>query len=292
MADDRLRDIKVDAGLDDSKLNTEFIDFIGKWGPRAMLLAAAGFLIYWALGYRTQLADERLAGAFAQLDGALQANPPSPDSLTDIADSYSDLIGVASAARLAAADVYLGSVRTGMFPGSPLNADGTPENDEDILTEEDVDQYLGRANALYQQVWDSADKSNAQVVHAFSAGHGLAAVAEARGDRETSERWLRQVSEIASDADYVNQVRLATWRINTLDERMAQAVIYDAGDLPEPPPEPETESPTELSTSLDGFTDVPFTPVDESGASDDPLRLDFDNIGPVPAQEPEDDDEG
>jgi len=175
--DERQAQIREGAGLEESKLNVEFIDWLRRWStPMLMVvaLAALGFVAYqkWE---QAKLA--KVDRAFGELDGALATGNPSPESLKAIAQTYEGVRGVPIMARLTAADLYLGTVRTGVKPGTPIKQDGTVD-EADKLSDDDRAKNLDEAERLYKAVLDQTAGDNGQAIHAMSAAYGLAAVAE------------------------------------------------------------------------------------------------------------------
>src|SRR5690606_41971572 len=105
--DERQTKIKEGAGLEESRLNTEFIDFLQRWGTPALLVVAVIALGYF--GYqRLQMArTEKVNQAFVELEAALSTDNPNPRALEDIAATYSSTRAVPHIASLTAADGYL-----------------------------------------------------------------------------------------------------------------------------------------------------------------------------------------
>ncbi|MFG0241743.1 MAG: hypothetical protein ACF8R9_03035 [Phycisphaerales bacterium JB054] len=275
--DNRLGQIKEGAGLEDSKINQEFVDFIRKWSTPILLIAAAAALGYFLYNKRIEARQAHVDEAFAQYNQSANTFSPSPDALRRIAEDFDDVKGVSIMARLSAADEYLRSVQRGIRPGSPLDpSTGEPENEEDYLTAdgEDRTRLLDEAEALYREVWTETQKNPAMAIHTLSALYGLAAVSESRPDLTAARNTLDQAMALAEERGFVEHVALTRQRIDNLP-RLTRVTLPRKADLPEPPePEPvvidETVGPLpEDGVTSEGVTEVIDDENAEGGSSDD-----------------------
>src|SRR5262245_6692809 len=162
--DERQTQIREGAGLEESKLNVEFIDWLQKWStPILMVVAvvALGVVVY----KRWQKAKlDEVDRGFGELTSAIDSGTPNPESLKAIAEQYEGVRAIPVLARLEAADEYLRSVRTGMKAGAKVEADGKIPA-EDVLTDEDRTRYLGQAETLYRSVLDKSVAGSATAIH-------------------------------------------------------------------------------------------------------------------------------
>ncbi|QKK09529.1 MAG: hypothetical protein HND58_16065 [Planctomycetota bacterium] len=268
--DNRLGQIKEGAGLEDSKINQEFVDFIRKWSTPILLIAAAAALGYFLYNKRIEARQAHIDEAFAQYNQSANTFSPSPDALRRIAADFDDVKGVSIMARLSAADEYLRSVQRGIRPGSPLDpATGEPENEEDFLTPDGEDRVrlLDEAEALYREVWNETQKNPAMAIHTLSALYGLAAVSESRPDLDAAKNTLDQAMALAEERGFVEHVALTRQRIDNLP-RLTRITLPKKADLPVPPePEPleidETVGPLPVEgVTSEGVTEV----IDEEGS--------------------------
>ncbi|MEQ8914795.1 MAG: hypothetical protein RIE03_21105, partial [Pseudomonadales bacterium] len=65
--DERHGQLRDKAGIDVSRINEEFRDFLVKWGPRLLIIVALVALAFSGRRYLNQKADERTDEAFVQL---------------------------------------------------------------------------------------------------------------------------------------------------------------------------------------------------------------------------------
>ncbi|MBX3317065.1 MAG: hypothetical protein KF902_09420 [Phycisphaeraceae bacterium] len=273
--DQRHTQIREKAGLEESRLNQEFIGFLQKWSTPIMAVIAVVALGYIGLG---KLKEQRLAkidAAFREfqsvsLGGTLNA---SPDSLLNVAEAYDDVPGVAVLARLGAADALLQSIRTGLRPGAVLKPDGTVESDGDMLSEAERERYLDRAAQIYRAVLDRTRAVAGQEIHAIGSLYGLAAASQMRGDTTAATDALEQVRSIAQQAGFELHVRIASDRIEAIRNPRKLAPLVSRSELPQPLP-PAAASPSLLLPTGED----PITPpvADESSDPGTPTDQDAD----------------
>ncbi len=249
--EERQTQIREGAGLEESRLNVEFIEWLRKWStPLIVILAviAAGFFLYRRIE-QSRIAHE--SRAFVEYTQAATGANPSPEALKSIAEEYEGVGSVSEMARLRAADVYMRAVRLGLRlavnvdpgPNSDLNEDGTPKNLEDLLTPEDRTRYLNEAQALYRRVYDDIAGDVTRALIKIDATFGLAAVAESKGEFDLAQRLYDEIEKLAEARGLTPQRNLAKARRETLSELASPPRLYSLAELPaEPaPPEPEPE---------------------------------------------------
>lgn len=259
--DERQSQIKEGAGLDESRLNTDFVDFLKKWSTPALLVVAAIVVGMFALRKFEERREAHIDAAFAQYEAAASPQPTgdpdtaqltswvavSPFTLQGVADEYSDVRGARWLARLAAADTYLTAVRAGVTLGATVRADGTvAEPEQDLLTPEGRDDYLEQARSLYRSVLQDTENDEGATLHTLRALFGIAAVQESDGELEGAEETLNRAATLAAARGFPTLARLAEGRISTLDQ-LADPVTLVARDvLPELPWEQEPEAPAPI----------------------------------------------
>lgn len=232
--DERHTKITEGAGLEESKLNTEFIGWLQKWSTPILLvvlLVVVGWVAYrkWE---EAKAAKQDLA--FEELSAVLSSTNVNPVSLAGIAQTYEGVKAVSPLARLAAADRYLALVRQGVAAGANVKPDGTVES-TDALTDEQRARNLGEAEQLYQLVLNDESRAGGRPLLAMGAAYGLAAVAEARGELDKARSWYEKAIEIAKRSGFEGQEKLAQQRIASLDEIATMPKLYAKAELPQPP---------------------------------------------------------
>lgn len=264
--DQRHTQIREKAGLEESRLNQEFIGFLQKWSTPLMAVIAIAALGYVGLGKLKEQRVAKIDAAYREfqevsLGGTLNA---SPDSLLNVASAYEDVPGVSILARLGAADALMQAVRTGLRPGAVLTPEGVPESTDDLLSEADRAAYLDRAAAAYGQVLSRTEPVAGQEVHTIASLYGLATVDVARGDFPSAKVHLERVKTLATSADFPLHVQIATERLAALDNAESVPALISQSELPKPP-EPPVPEPVAVPT-LEAPTEAPDASLPEAVA--------------------------
>jgi tetratricopeptide (TPR) repeat protein len=249
MATDDRRDLQIRerAGLEESLINQDFKDFLQRWGGTVLTVVAVAALGY--LGYQRWTARkvETTTTAFQALNQQLESSNPSPENLLGVALDHASTPGVASAARLAAADAYLNIVRQGVAPGAVTNEDGTLQNPADVLSPEDREKNLKLAAENYKWVLDNSSADPAKALDAIGALYGLAAVAESRGNMDEAKTHYERIITLSKPWGEGGHAKLAQERIDSLPTLAALTALPEKAMVPAPlntaPPAPAAELP-------------------------------------------------
>lgn len=242
LPENRPLDIREGAGLEESRLNREFIDLLKKYLTPALMVVALAALGYAGWQRYKQYQAAALDRAWVELSDALETR--NPTTLTAVAEEHTGIRGVPELARLTAGDVLLESVYRGVVPGAELDADGRAKNPDDVLTPEKREAQLGRAAEQYQRVVDLAAGKTRLQLHAINARFGLAAVAESRGQKDEAKKQYEQI-EAASELVGMPALRdVAKQRLGSLDtvkgevKLLTESQVATKSPLPWPPPQP------------------------------------------------------
>ncbi|MEQ9616514.1 MAG: tetratricopeptide repeat protein [Phycisphaerales bacterium] len=231
--DERQDKLQVGAGLQESRLNTDLIQWLEKWGTHILSVVAVIVLGYVGLQYWGKYQDSLRDNAFSAYeaargtmggDGVLTGNP---GNLVLVADEHDGIASVWQLAKLDAADIWLGCAWRGLRPGTEIQAH-TPE---DILTEEQIATYLNDAKAQYEQVLARVRTQDNGKPFQLRALDGLYAVALSQGDRDAARGHLEQLAEIAGD-DYGRAAGIARFTLARLDAIPSSIDIVDEAKLP------------------------------------------------------------
>src|SRR5262245_7049428 len=98
--DERQAQIREGAGLDEARLNVEFIEFLKKWSTPLLVIIALVALGYFGLQKLREARHAALTTAFTQLDAARTSGNPS--GLLAVADEHNGQGAVPEIARLQA----------------------------------------------------------------------------------------------------------------------------------------------------------------------------------------------
>ena len=300
----RHREIRERAGREEARLNQEFIDFLKKWGTPMLMVVAALSLGYVGLDY---LKKQRAAGidaAFKDLQGVSPGGflAASPDSLLNVADTHGDVVGVSYMARLGAGDAWLQAVRTGLRPGAVLTPEGAPEMPEDLLSDDEKALYLSSAADAFGSVLRDAEDRKGHEIHAIGALYGLAAVEEARGQKDAARTHLERVKAIAEECKFELHTRIVEKRLEALASSAGMPTLVSRSELPAPPEAPvippmETpldlaapDAPSPAEPGTEGVPapagDVPSTPEGETAKPENVPPPSEPPADPAPASEP------
>ena len=85
--DDRQTKIREGAGLEDSRINQEFVDFLNKWSSPVLIVLAVAALIWAGLTKLEQMKNEKIDNAFGEFQAAIEGGNPAPTSLTTMQKS-------------------------------------------------------------------------------------------------------------------------------------------------------------------------------------------------------------
>jgi hypothetical protein len=252
--DDRQTKIREGAGLEDSRINQEFIDFLNKWSTPfcILLLVAAG--VYWGLNYLERQRIARVDQAFSEYEAVIADGNPSPNSLQSIAgEAEKNGIGsVAELARLREVDIYLGAFAIGLEPGAQLDPETqSVVNENDILSDERRQQYLTFAETTAKQVLGSSEGDEGKAIFAMQALSRLASVEESRDQFEAARAYYERLGTLAEAQRYSPMKTYADNRIAELD------AISEIGVLPT----------QEQVPSLGGAGAASSLPIDLPGAT-------------------------
>lgn len=246
--DERQGQIKDRAGLEESRINEDFRDFLVKWGPRLLIVVALVALAFSGRRWLTQKADERTDEAFVQLALATSSESTSPDTLLSLADQYDDVGAVAHVARLTAAEAYLAAVRRGVVIGAQADPTGQYPAEE-LLDDELRASYLAQARQAFQTVADT----DAADVHLVRAHMGVAAVAEAMGELDVARTHYERAAAIDREAGFGAIAHIAQARLATLDVLADRVVLPASASLPRPEAIPTEERDAEDPFGLGGL---------------------------------------
>lgn len=273
--DKRQTQIREQAGLTESRLNLEFVDFIKEWGGRLGMVLVIASLAWFAWTRWTQHKTGKVNEAFAQLSAVSAATNANPEALKRIADEYDDVRGVSSMARIYAADAYLRAVRGGMVTGADLAPDGTLVKPEDALTADGRATYLAEAESLYQTVVTELTGVPEKTLLRLNALFGLAAVNESRGELDKAKARYEEIVAAADKTTFQSHADIAKDRLTTISKFAEAPMLFTKAELPPlPTPPPIVPDPV----TVPGPTVLPDAPVDPTQGPPAPGKLD---VGPA-----------
>lgn len=251
--EDRQRQIKEGAGLEESRLNKEFIEMLSKWGPYFFIgvaILAGGYALYQK--YERDQATARDT-AYVSLNAASIAQ--NPDTLAEIArESSGTAIPLISA--MAAADIHLSAARTGIPIGEKLGQDGKLPEGKAFLTDEQRAQELAKAEELYKLVVGKGNGSAGQESFVISSLTGLASISEDRGKVDEATNYYNQAIAKAEALKFTHLAGTLKERLASLPKLNAAPKLLTNAELPGAGPVNPTIVPLNnfTATTTDGST--------------------------------------
>jgi len=224
----RQTQIKERAGLDESRLNKEFIDLMEKWGPHFLLALAAVAGLYYGYNWLQRQSAEKADAVMVELDAASAAGNPA--GLERLAEDHPKL-GASLAALTRAADAHLQAARTGVPIGVELKDNKLPDG-VNYLTDEEKKKEVTRAEELFQKINSSADDSVGQSMLAIGAINGLASIAEDRGELDKARGFYEKSQAKAAALGFDHLADAIKKRIGNLDKLKNPPKLYANADLP------------------------------------------------------------
>lgn len=232
--DQRQTQIREGAGLEESRLNTDLIDFLRKWSTPMLLVVVAVVAAYVLKARLDEARQGRIDAGFAEL-AAATVGDPSPDSLRAIAEQYAAVPAVRDQARMEAADAYLRAAISGLKPGATLGPEGAVTNPEDAIAAEERGWWLEQAAGLYEAVWAEASDEPRRGLLAAGAAFGMAAVEEMRGSLDAARQWYGRAEETARAGGYGLYADIARERAETARPEGERPRLLARAELPTPP---------------------------------------------------------
>ncbi|MEO1511854.1 MAG: hypothetical protein AAFU70_07270, partial [Planctomycetota bacterium] len=260
--DERQSQIRERAGLDEGRINTEFLDTLQRFSTPVLLLVVIVSL-GWA-GYR-YYNQQRLASrdqAFLELAVVEQSTNPAPATLRAVAQDYAGVGAVGELAQLALADLYLRAATIGVEPGTEI-AFNAEIAETDRLDDAARRDYLDDAGALFRAVLQKAPDDTRAIIR-LNALFGLAAVAASTDDAEGARQHLSDAKSLAERSGYPALVTLADARVAALDEMGERPVFANRDDLPRLPGDPA--EPVEVPAPTPAPTEAPVETVEPEEA--------------------------
>ncbi len=216
--DDRQSGIKEGAGLEDSRVNQEFVDFLNKWSSPVLITLAVAALIWAGLQYLERQRIAKIDQAFSELDSATQGGNPSPASLRTIAAEYEGVRAVPELALLTTTELYLNAFVVGFEPGAQIDPQtGLPVDGEDVLDEAQRKVYLEQAGQLASQVLDLASSVEGKELLAMQAMSRLATVEEGKRNFDGAVSMYQRLEALAKESQYPAIAAFASNRIANVD---------------------------------------------------------------------------
>lgn len=228
--DDRLKQIKEGAGLDESRINQEFVDALRKYSTPILVVIAVLAGGYYFYTKRQRDRAVAVDEAMTQFDAAFESR--SPASLRAVADTAPSYSGAKILALLALGDLHLEAYRTGVPAGTELDFEGkiTTEGVEFYTAEQRAEQ-LREAERSYQRAADLVQSDPARRLALLQALGGLAAIDESRGNIDAAKGRYTRMAQIAKDAQLPDLANLLSGMAESADQLKDAPRLFNASEL-------------------------------------------------------------
>ncbi|MBL4592033.1 MAG: hypothetical protein JKY96_08750 [Phycisphaerales bacterium] len=201
--DDRQTEISQGEGLNESRVNQEFVDFLNKWSSPVLMVLAIAALTYAGMQWMQKKKIEKINSAFSNLEAVRAGDNPSPASLKTLANEYKGVRAVPELALLQTTDIFLRAFVSGIEPGADLDPlTGLPRDENEMLDETQRTAYLDQAGQLAQQVIDLTAGKDSKAILAIQARIRMAVVKESKRDFDGAKLLYTGAAKIASDNGY------------------------------------------------------------------------------------------
>ncbi len=293
--DERQTKIRQGAGLEESRINTEFIDFLNKWSSPVLIVIGVIGLGWFGLTHFHRSKQTRLNNAFAAYESTVSGGTPSPASLRNIAGEYAGVGAVRELALLRTVDIYLRAAIAGVEPGAEIDpVTGHAANESDRLDADAVRSYLTQARDLSRQVVQAVEKDGGEgrrllLVQGLMR---LGAAEEGLGQVDQAKAHYARAGEVARAAGFPELGTVADGMIAMADRAAAGVSLPARATLPELPGErfvdPSGEIPMSLEDilSLPAFQNLGLDGEDGEPTAQDPVADPESAAGPDPATDP------
>lgn len=281
--DDRQTEIRAGAGLEDSRINKEFIDFLNKWSSPVIMVFAIAALVWAGLRWLDEKKIAKVDSAFGELHAATANGNPSPATLNALALQYEGVRAVPELAKLTTVDIYLNAYLRGVQPGAQIGFDGQALEESDKLDEQQRQNYLDQAGALAREVVALTEADEGKVLLAIQALIRSGAVAECNREFDSAKSNYERVISLAEKANIPSLEKFGQMRIDalgTFDGNMElphkdQLVPLPGEEVLDIPVEAPAETPSEIEaeTPADDAADpaeVESEPAPEAAETEQP----------------------
>ena len=248
--DDRQTQIREGAGLEDSRLNEEFVEFLKKWSSPVLIVLACASLAWAGMQYLERKKVEKLNTAFAQLDETTQGGNPSPSSLKTVAEEYKGVGSVSAIALLATTDIYINASVSGIDPSGEID----PLTNQPVMLDADQRKvYLDEAGKTANEVLAMTRDVAGKELLAMQAMSRLASINEGKGDFDGAKAMYESLASAAASAQFPSIANMANARIANLDSIKDLPALPSNADLV---PLPGELGPTAVDREIQRFNEL------------------------------------
>ncbi len=245
--DERQQNVTVGAGLQESRLNTELIDFLGKYWHYPVFIAAIIAGVYLGLGWLEREREKKVDAGFDAINAALTdpQRAGDPDLVIDAAAEHRGKASVWEVGTLNGIDILLESARLGISPTASTTAFFAPQPG-DLITEEQARASVERARTLAKEVLDATKGKSNKDFFALKARWSLASAELGLGNRDEAIAAMKAYKEQAQSMGLTDRVEAADARLDLIARSASAHALLPKAELP-------TENQAPVATSNPGL---------------------------------------
>jgi hypothetical protein len=256
--DERQTQIRQGAGLEESRINTDLIDFLNKWSSPVLIVIGLIGLGWAGLRYMERARIAKINNAYAAYEGAMAGGSPSPASLRNIATEFDGVGSVSEMALLRTVDIYLRAAIAGIEPGAEIDpVTGRPAQESDVLDAERTRNYLSQARDLAASVVASTEGEDGKGLLRIQALMRLGAAREGLGSIEEAKSAYASAAQAATAAGFPELAIVAESRAAAADGLAEVPTLPSRADLAPLPGDELLNSSGEVPMTIEEIMSMP-----------------------------------
>lgn len=243
--DERQQQVKVGAGLEESRINQELIDWLNKWGFRILIVVLLVVAAYQGKRWMDQRQINATNEAFVRYQEAALVNDPA--QLVKLGDEYDGVASLWELSNLRAARILLVEGTRGMQFGTVNPSQPT---EEELLSTEERTQRLEQAERLFASVAERASKDDDKALIALQAMLGRGTALLSLGKLDEAKTVLERVRDEGEAAGFRDVSAFASERLGLWEQLANPPQIVANADLPDSL-QPESGGALDVPSMLD-----------------------------------------
>ncbi len=209
--DDRQQQVKIGAGLEESRINRELIDWLNKWGLRILIVVLFVVAAYQGNQFLTQRAHNARNTAFVDFYQIIDLN--NPGAVLEFGDEHDGEGALWELAYINGGMMLLSEGTRGVSLEAQNVFSPTPE---ETLSREDREQRYTKSSEVFGKVIERFENDPAKRLVLLQALSGKASAEMSLGNAAVARGLLERVVEIGNadgfpDLALLAQERLSLW---------------------------------------------------------------------------------
>lgn len=271
--DERQTKIREGAGLEESRINTDLIEFLNKWSSPVLIVIGLIGLGWFGWNYLQRTKIEKVNTAYAAYEAAIFGGNPSPTTLRSIADEYDGVGSVAEMALLRTVDIYLLAAVARVEPGAQADPVTGEIGEDELLDDERVQSYLSQARDLSRMVVESTRGDAGRGLLHVQGLMRLGASLEGLGSLDEAKANYTLAADAARAVGFPELAGVADRRAGMTDRLAAVPTLPNRDALAPLPGDQPVDAPgtgSDLPMNFDELMSMPFM---NQGEPEDPAEM-------------------